>query len=190
MATNPTVPRAYPRSHGATARSLPGPKRGGGLSPLARGNQWWHRARHRFPGPIPARTGQPLIQNFQRHLQKAYPRSHGATCRSVRTTGATRGLSPLARGNPTNTAMAQMPSGPIPARTGQPELGGFQLETEGAYPRSHGATCVWWALSTMAMGLSPLARGNHERPRQAQQRSGPIPARTGQPSKTAFTALA
>ena len=50
---------AYPRSRGATSVRSPGGCRRWGLSPLARGNQRLDHQPARWPGPIPARAGQP-----------------------------------------------------------------------------------------------------------------------------------
>ena len=71
--------------------------------------------------------------------------------------------------------------GPIPARTGQPDLGGSEKGKDGAYPRSHGATACILAVPLAIWGLSPLARGNQGRELPEVSQEGPIPARTGQP---------
>ncbi len=51
---------------------------------------------------------------------RAYPRSHGATTIQVNGGGGMQGLSPLARGNLAPMQSEGVGSGPIPARTGQP----------------------------------------------------------------------
>ena len=71
-------------------------------------------------GPIPARTGQPCVALPSARLLAAYPRSHGATKPLEIDDPYWTGLSPLARGNPTQSQRGAIQRGPIPARTGQP----------------------------------------------------------------------
>ena len=152
-----------------------------GLSPLARGNQSGPCACRIQWGPIPARTGQPRCSVQGRSRLWAYPRSHGATRVSAATTKPAWGLSPLARGNRSCGGAAHAANGPIPARTGQPCKSWPCCWHSRAYPRSHGATSVAAHDDEREAGLSPLARGNHERGGQGHAAAGPIPARTGQP---------
>ena len=133
-------PRAYPRSHGATASSRAHCASVYGLSPLARGNPQHgddDAARH---GPIPARTGQPAGPPRRAGSDRAYPRSHGATPTGAYSRRATAGLSPLARGNLHILHRHLGRQRPIPARTGQPLYGSARACRAWAYPRSHGAT--------------------------------------------------
>ena len=174
-------PRAYPRSHGATWYCNLPDGRTTGLSPLARGNRWWRNGQSSAPGPIPARTGQPLSWPQQNRRQAAYPRSHGATASVTAILRQSRGLSPLARGNRRIAPAPKGYAGPIPARTGQPQTRLAQACLPGAYPRSHGATPPSTGGSVDAKGLSPLARGNLHEVLMNRARRGPIPARTGQP---------
>ena len=152
-----------------------------GLSPLARGNLHLV-ARHQVAiGPIPARAGQPAILALSYIPLEAYPRSRGATnsrgahllCRS--------GLSPLARGNLAVAQQCALWAGPIPARAGQPMSSIVFVSSNGAYPRSRGATAPINPISSAPYGLSPLARGNRRRRGAAAVQAGPIPARAGQP---------
>ena len=71
--------RAYPRSHGATFKDRIYRSGLTGLSPLARGNLIRSHPSRNKPGPIPARTGQPPEDGLRQALDRAYPRSHGAT---------------------------------------------------------------------------------------------------------------
>ena len=91
--------RAYPRSRGATGWHPLFWGRGGGLSPLARGNQHARKPRVISPGPIPARAGQPSTTLHGSLAIRAYPRSRGATAIKNSLRLAQSGLSPLARGN-------------------------------------------------------------------------------------------
>ena len=173
---------AYPRSHGATKdENCPRyPRRG--LSPLARGNQKLAILAQKLLRPIPARTGQPRWWVLRAARGGAYPRSHGATWICCYYLRRRYGLSPLARGNPLKSAIAKSNTGPIPARTGQPDERSAQTQSARAYPRSHGATQRRIAKPWLAAGLSPLARGNPFRAMDNLPEQGPIPARTGQPN--------
>ena len=75
-----------------------------------------------------------------RELGRAYPRSRGATGATVAAGTGYLGLSPLARGNPTTSAVAVGDQGPIPARAGQPTDQWQYTALRWAYPRSRGAT--------------------------------------------------
>ena len=192
---------AYPRSRGATWPRVCIGSSGEGLSPLARGNHRWGAYPALRQGPIPARAGQPQQGIGQRALDGAYPRSRGATSRPDRTRLADMGLSPLARGNLVAGRSLQSTPGPIPARAGQPQHGGQCGHGLGpiparagqpatrptprrsllAYPRSRGATSSICTEMVFLKGLSPLARGNHQRASCALLPTGPIPARAGQP---------
>ena len=152
-----------------------------GLSPLARGNLAQRFEAAKTGGPIPARTGQPHETILLIFSYGAYPRSHGATVRSVLLSPSLGGLSPLARGNRRKVITNLPLNGPIPARTGQPAPAGQQRTSYWAYPRSHGATALTCPASKTKSGLSPLARGNRCVAGSTRQAVGPIPARTGQP---------
>ena len=172
---------AYPRSHGATRLIQTRGAAPGGLSPLARGNQLQGIPRQAAQGPIPARTGQPDGQELDEDCTTAYPRSHGATGSRACPRTTIQGLSPLARGNRSNTARIIRGIGPIPARTGQPPRSGGAKRPVRAYPRSHGATLTAREQIGGVEGLSPLARGNRFCFMSSLPCVGPIPARTGQP---------
>ncbi len=132
--------RAYPRSHGATISPISVRERLKGLSPLARGNLNRPTYSEMAKGPIPARTGQPIMGSAAHSRCGAYPRSHGATHHGKRSAFAVWGLSPLARGNRAREQKMLFSGRPIPARTGQPTGQPASQVIEGAYPRSHGAT--------------------------------------------------
>ena len=111
---------AYPRSRGGThdARLVAGGGRG--LSPLARGNHRATRSSRAAGGPIPARAGEPLLHLNIWIQVRAYPRSRGGTEDDNDEGSIVAGLSPLARGNPKSWVSHTLPSGPIPARAGEP----------------------------------------------------------------------
>ena len=173
---------AYPRSHGATRMKMPSGRTSKGLSPLARGNPLARQRFCRQMGPIPARTGQPSLEETIRKTLRAYPRSHGATLKPSQICAVLPGLSPLARGNRADPGGAGQPVGPIPARTGQPPANFGDPFEGGAYPRSHGATVLKSKYMKTLKGLSPLARGNRPADALTVPLSRPIPARTGQPA--------
>ncbi len=117
--------------------------------------------------------------------RRAYPRSRGATETTPEQDKPEPGLSPLARGNLLNAERGVVHPGPIPARAGQPRADRLVGQTEGAYPRSRGATSRMAISSSRVHGLSPLARGNHPMTTHHTLGSGPIPARAGQPQSSA-----
>ena len=174
---------AYPRSHGATKPWERQSLLSRGLSPLARGNPACKPRHPPARGPIPARTGQPRRWWSVTRSSRAYPRSHGATVPGISRHTHNWGLSPLARGNPPYAHRYFPYVRPIPARTGQPLTKALFPPSKGAYPRSHGATVRMPQAGAFAAGLSPLARGNPTRVMLPRARTGPIPARTGQPGR-------
>ena len=176
--------------HETTTRSPWSPTSPSGLSPLARGNRHGCLVALAPVGPIPARTGQPRAACTRSEPCRAYPRSHGATATPPPRSPLFAGLSPLARGNPNQYLRKRLERGPIPARTGQPQVGGAVVVAGRAYPRSHGATDNALFPMRYLLGLSPLARGNRPRNLSRGFRQGPIPARTGQPTKAHFAICA
>jgi len=71
--------RAYPRSRGGTAIRYSVPVKKWGLSPLARGNRAGPSKAGDREGPIPARAGEPHMQQQANLADGAYPRSRGGT---------------------------------------------------------------------------------------------------------------
>ncbi len=155
---------AYPRSREATTGARRWPVFVAGLSPLARGNHALPSRMGNRLRPIPARAGQPFRAIDGCRRRRAYPRSRGATLSLSAKIWAMRGLSPLARGNHRRRDDREPPSGPIPARAGQPSQTAGRAAWRRAYPRSRGATTRWNSSITARWGLSPLARGNPMRP--------------------------
>ncbi len=174
---------AYPRSRGGTVRDGRLDVLYTGLSPLARGNR--HRARRRrtAAGPIPARAGEPNVSPRLRDAITAYPRSRGGTEGAKLPGRLAKGLSPLARGNLGHSPARPMDVGPIPARAGEPCVGVRRLAALRAYPRSRGGTRRRLLEGAVMLGLSPLARGNHDFDAGLLADVGPIPARAGEPHR-------
>ena len=114
--------RAYPRPSGGTGPSKTPPVCSKGLSPPERGNRWISAEPLLGPGPIPARAGEPKPSARGQDRCRAYPRPSGGTCRRPLSAARAMGLSPPERGNPKAAAPPTGPSGPIPARAGEPSL--------------------------------------------------------------------
>ena len=185
-ATPSALKWAYPRSRGGTRSRVAQARPGLGLSQFARGNPYRHRWPADHCGPIPARAGEPLTGQHHGCCSRAYPRSRGGTEELLLEDIADKGLSPLARGNPSQSLDRRCPQRPIPARAGEPPKATRRRASMAAYPRSRGGTrlrkccrCCLWGL----WGLSPLARGNPVGAAFRAARSGPIPARAGEPQR-------
>ena len=192
---------AYPRACGATTRNQIYNLIHEGLSPRVRGNHRATRAIRLGQGPIPARAGQPVdvlrpapgdgpipARAGQPHpaanpacMIRAYPRACGATKDTSWGITPSWGLSPRVRGNPKLMQLEPDARGPIPARAGQPVLMPFLFVLIWAYPRACGATSLHTHHVIGNEGLSPRVRGNPIGIRILSARTGPIPARAGQP---------
>ena len=110
----------YPRLRGGTMKTADQALALMGLSPLARGN-------HITPGPwvaahgsIPACAGEPFADGFCNAVVGVYPRLRGGTSLSIAQATHSRGLSPLARGNPAWRSAIARRWGSIPACAGEP----------------------------------------------------------------------
>ena len=134
-------------------------------------------------GPIPVRTGEPAPDSAQQETTGAYPRSHGGTRSTKAGSKWLKGLSPFARGNLLVVACLWCGPGPIPVRTGEPEIESASNCFSRAYPRSHGGTQIKHGAMQTQCGLSPFARGNRELKSIDETKAGPIPVRTGEPQK-------
>ena len=177
------ISRAYPRSRGGTVPRLLGGDHHWGLSPLARGNRACVVIWGAKQGPIPARAGEPPLKRGASAVEGAYPRSRGGTQAAGKRMELALGLSPLARGNRNTPLPPEQPSGPIPARAGEPAEQSARRLRPGAYPRSRGGTDLQRQSVSRAEGLSPLARGNRRKMRMGTWLRGPIPARAGEPRR-------
>jgi hypothetical protein len=172
---------AYPRSRGGTDPTINAGHLLTGLSPLARGNHRGEKFGAAELGPIPARAGEPGAPRACGCAFGAYPRSRGGTCLRSWSYRLARGLSPLARGNPSDANIVGVWCGPIPARAGEPASPLLFRCSFGAYPRSRGGTLAGMSKRSARTGLSPLARGNHYMLDSDDCIKGPIPARAGEP---------
>ena len=110
---------AYPRRHGGNSSSENALSLALGLSPQARGKLQYYEWYPRIFGPIPAGTGETGSQRCLRLCGWAYPRRHGGNDSRCSTRPATWGLSPQARGKPSDFRRLARGMGPIPAGTGE-----------------------------------------------------------------------
>ena len=113
---------AYPRSRGGTTRLTSTSTEHKGLSPLARGNLNELAKQAVLQGPIPARAGEPAGSSLFAFIAGAYPRSRGGTLGQGVVECIGQGLSPLARGNQSQSVFVLPRMRPIPARAGEPEV--------------------------------------------------------------------
>ena len=172
---------AYPRAGGGTNKSAEPLEVPSGLSPRGRGNRHWQGGRGGFPGPIPARAGEPYAHHQAMGGRRAYPRAGGGTKWRNRTVGRRRGLSPRGRGNQYNNWEYADCVGPIPARAGEPMFDKHPAAAWGAYPRAGGGTETADNPADILKGLSPRGRGNRTPCSTFPISPGPIPARAGEP---------
>ena len=150
----------YPRWRGGTAFLWWRNHECQGLSPLARGNRATHVARRRAKRSIPAGAGEPILEAMRLDEETVYPRWRGGTAFCFAAVSASRGLSPLARGNPPVLPARSPCKGSIPAGAGEPAQETAPLESPPVYPRWRGGTTSGVGKPYLPWGLSPLARVN------------------------------
>ena len=155
-------------------------ERSEGLSPLARGKRSSGRHAARFRGPIPAGAGETPPASRSTRNCRAYPRWRGGNHGGLRLAGRAWGLSPLARGKPSDKAAVMPACRPIPAGAGETYAGNPNPCSSRAYPRWRGGNTQTEASICQHQGLSPLARGKQQLPLRSRVRQGPIPAGAGE----------
>ena len=133
----------YPRLRGGTQLITGEAKRGGGLSPLARGNPLSMRQSCGVVGSIPACAGEPRSGCRQRFCARVYPRLRGGTVRRKLQRIDDRGLSPLARGNQAALQPRHFQIGSIPACAGEPPLRRSGAKRSRVYPRLRGGVLIY-----------------------------------------------
>ena len=133
------------------------------------------------PGP----TTISSTNNAMRKALACLSRACGVTRRATSPVFALAGLSPPARGNRLDLRPIALLLRSIPARAGQPDHAASRSDTVRVYPRPRGATGHRQLRRHSRPGLSPPARGNlfHRKKNGRSYRS--IPARAGQPARTA-----
>ncbi len=153
----------YPRVRGGTALISLWDMWWLGLSPRARGNRYSADSGVLSGGTIPACAGEPRGRRTVGLHRRDYPRVRGGTAASSCARRLVGGLSPRARGNPTALDNGGTWIGTIPACAGEPVSAIAAGRLPGDYPRVRGGTYRWRASGTRCQGLSPRARGNHQR---------------------------
>ena len=100
----------------------------------------------------------------------------------VLTPQESKGLSPLAQGNPTVATNSGGYRGSIPARAGEPSYTPPETLRQWVYLRSRRGTFGSYSPVGTWRGLSPLAQGNLQRSHRRAFGLGSIPARAGEPT--------
>ncbi len=182
--TSPAAPRRpgtpdHPRSRGEHMTMADKPLITPGPSPLARGTPPRPPTRPRSPRTIPARAGNTRCHRVRLHPEPDHPRSRGehpgagAFCRPA------YGPSPLARGTREPDLRHRDRVRTIPARAGNTRKRCSRSTPSRDHPRSRGEHSWPSAISSVASGPSPLARGTRGRCESADAGGGTIPARAG-----------
>ena len=136
-------------------------------------------------GSIPARAGEPRRRITSLVVRRVYPRACGGTRTTAWTTPSTCGLSPRVRGNLRCKTPPKREVGSIPARAGEPQGSAGSNAGTRVYPRACGGTATSRATSSLIRGLSPRVRGNLVARADGDQAAGSIPARAGEPWRSA-----
>ena len=127
------------------------------------------------------------MRRRRRCAPRAYPRWRGGNRGCLDVGDERLGLSPLARGKLRPDERADDERGPIPAGAGETERVSVPRPCRGAYPRWRGGNVGCWHSGKPCEGLSPLARGKHQRARQPGAARGPIPAGAGETPSSSST---
>ncbi len=130
-----------------------------GLSPLARGTHVFDDVFFRQQRFIPAGAGNTGAGNAAHADAPVYPRWRGEHHQLEKRMPFRSGLSPLARGTPTESIELQMASRFIPAGAGNTEGAAWAHAEWPVYPRWRGEHRNWSQKRRRLRGLSPLARG-------------------------------
>ncbi len=169
----------YPRWRGEHSSSGRVMSRQVGLSPLARGTL--NRIPVMFPGIrfIPAGAGNTKACWLNIAARSVYPRWRGEHFLWIVTVNSPNGLSPLARGTPTQVKRHSYDPRFIPAGAGNTP--GFTVKPRliPVYPRWRGEHFSHSSSTSLARGLSPLARGTRMNISQRQLERRFIPAGAG-----------
>jgi len=152
-----------------------------GLSPRVRGNPAMILLAVELRRSIPARAGEPTVEQPVNDLRRVYPRACGGTQLWQIGMDALHGLSPRVRGNRLAELRVRAAAGSIPARAGEPSLTRHSQTPSRVYPRACGGTVNDSICPTPMMGLSPRVRGNHPDRHGRRHARRSIPARAGEP---------
>ena len=116
---------------------------------------------------------------------RVYPRASGGTCATGLLGSGLHGLSPRERGN--HRCFGEPPgcARSIPARAGEPPTDGRGPSAQWVYPRASGGTSPSRSPRHSSKGLSPRERGNPVIRTRFPTGTGSIPARAGEPRRSA-----
>ncbi len=176
----------YPRVRGGTGFLAKVSKTKSSLSPRARGNRFLGQGLQDEIKSIPACAGEPALSTSSAPWTQVYPRVRGGTQAADAAPGDIGGLSPRARGNPSNGSTIAACRGSIPACAGEPLSPPGWVTTIQVYPRVRGGTVSDGRPMGEEVGLSPRARGNLFRTLYSSLPSRSIPACAGEPALRAL----
>ena len=157
--------RVYPRVCGGTGITWETLLDMNGLSPRVRGNRHGGQHYHLLLRSIPACAGEPPAACGNHPGTEVYPRVCGGTGTNNLLSGASLGLSPRVRGNPSRAGGSARMKRSIPACAGEPWRRGRDADGGRVYPRVCGGTSRARSSSAPGRGLSPRVRGNLSRRR-------------------------
>ncbi len=178
---SPSTAWVYPRGCGGTQYLVLPSTTKHGLSPRVRGNRRWRYTMATPRRSIPAGAGEPRRSWRRWGRNGVYPRGCGGTRRTRSTSGASCGLSPRVRGNPSTGVPCSLLEGSIPAGAGEPHPGERGGVPGPVYPRGCGGTRCANREGMSVTGLSPRVRGNLHPARPRRRGPGSIPAGAGEP---------
>ena len=118
-------------------------------------------------------------------MKRAHPRLRGADHRAIKTSLPALGSSPLTRGGPDASKVAESNNGLIPAYAGRTPWQVVACCRGEAHPRLRGADVLLMLLLLARWGSSPLTRGGLPLIRLAKCRGWLIPAYAGRTSHPA-----
>ena len=161
--SDPSIPRAHPRSRGENALQWSSCRPYRGSSPLTRGKPQFGSHLIIRQGLIPAHAGKTSWSRRPTPTVRAHPRSRGENSSSPRTPPTWAGSSPLTRGKRRLPASVRRRPGLIPAHAGKTGTGWGPVLAGRAHPRSRGENeHKPWILPATS-GSSPLTRGKRRR---------------------------
>ena len=150
-----------------------------GSSPLVRGQRCGRFQRRQGLRIIPARAGPTRGKEPKRKPSADHPRSCGANDATTSTNAWQHGSSPLVRGQPVASQRGQFGARIIPARAGPTSSTQLKNEFYSDHPRSCGANDFADVELPVAVGSSPLVRGQPAWYSPSSAASRIIPARAG-----------
>ncbi len=153
-----------------------------GLSPLARGTPPGYACSFRTRRFIPAGAGNTACSSAEKPLSAVYPRWRGEHALKLTLPRLQNGLSPLARGTPSQSARGGFYRRFIPAGAGNTKCQYIAGRSRQVYPRWRGEHVFLLTLRITFSGLSPLARGTHLRMLHYSPQIRFIPAGAGNTS--------